>query len=105
MPKPKKIRVKIVPQYPEDIDRPLYCNYAQVRFTPNEYLFDFGFVDPVNVDENQMQNEDEISAMVLSRICMNHDVARDFLRALQENMQKFDEISSKIKRISKGKDE
>ena len=102
MEKKDKIRaIKVFPEYPENIGRPKYCNFVQVKFTPNEYMFDFGFVDPIEVNES----EEEINAMILSRICMNHGVAKSFLKAFQENMEKFNIISSEIKKLTRGKDE
>jgi len=89
---PIEKNIKVIPFYSDDIGLPNYCNFVQVKFTSNEYLFDFGFVDPQDVDVNS----EEIAANIVSRVCMNHQVAREFLKVFQENIEKFEKIADKI---------
>ncbi|MBN2356639.1 DUF3467 domain-containing protein [candidate division KSB1 bacterium] len=87
-----EIKINIIPFYPNELGLPKYCNYVQIKFTPNEFIFDFGFVDPIQVNDTT----DEINAEIISRVCMNHKVGKLFLDAFKDNMTKFEKISKKI---------
>lgn len=56
-----------------------YANFAVISHSPNEFVFDFAAAYP-----NQQ------SALVVSRVVTNPRHAKAFLRALEENLRRYE---------------
>jgi hypothetical protein len=82
--------VKIVLEIDNDKKLPQYCNQIQIRFTPFEYIFDFVYVDASRPYKNE---KDTIIGSVVSRVCMTHKTAEDFLNAFNSNLKRFKKIN------------
>ena len=85
-PKPSKPASKMPPmEIPEDLE-PNYVNLVRITHSPSEMVFDFARMLPGN------QN-----APVQARILMSPLSAKLFLRALGENLSKFEANFGEIK--------
>jgi len=87
--------LKVVLDYPSDLKQPQYCNFANIQFTKYEYTFDFAYVDPKQLKGDLSDNI--IKASVIQRVCMNHEVAKLFLNALQNNIKKYNKAMKEKK--------
>ena len=56
-----------------------YANFAVISHSPNEFVFDFAAAYP-----------NQSSALVVSRIVTNPRHAKAFLRALEENLRRYE---------------
>ncbi len=66
----------------DEIAQGTYANLAIIAHSPSEFIFDFVRIVPGTQ-----------KAKVKSRIILNPDNARRLLLALQDNIQKFDEMA------------
>lgn len=95
MDKEKKVKtLRIMLDYPKELGLPCYCNFVQIRFTSNEYLFDFAFVDAKDIKDDM--TDESLVATVTKRVCMSHNVAEQFFEAFKENLEKFKTIQKEL---------
>ena len=70
----------------------VYTNFAVISHTPGEFVFDFAVLLP-----NQ-------PAIVVSRVLTNPRHAKSLLRALEENIQKYEAVFGEIKDLELPRD-
>lgn len=79
---------------PEDVRDGVYANMAVVWHTPYEFTLDFTVTEPVNPEA-----PDVVPCRIVSRVKIPPTVIFDLLRALNENMTKYESRFGEIKRI------
>lgn len=76
---------------PPDEQAGRYANFLTVWHSPHEFTLDFSALQPVTEDN-------VIDAQVVSRIRISPSLIFDVLRALNENMSKYEAVFGEIKR-------
>ena len=69
--------------FPDELKKGVYSNNVYINHTPEEVVFDF-----INVSS--------IAGSVVSRVLLNPSHAKRFVRALQENIEKYEETYGEI---------
>ena len=72
---PGEVRLELSPETAQG----KYANFAVISHSPNEFVFDFAAAYP-----------GQPSALVVSRIVTNPRHAKAFLRALEENLRRYE---------------
>ena len=80
-------------QVPEALQAGAYANGAMVRHTPYEFTIDFFATQPPTPEANVVQ------CLVTARVKIPPTVLFDLLRALNENMTKYEAQFGEIKRV------
>ena len=75
----------VLPEFTDNVAKGAYSNYLLVCHTPVEFYLDFAAIVPL-VEQPQM----------LSRIIVAPEHAKRFLRALQQNMDLYEEEHGEI---------
>lgn len=78
---------------PDALEGGVYANAAGVWHTPHEFTLDFLTVQPGNPEQ-----PDVVPMRVVSRVKIPLTVIFDLLRALNENMTKYENMFGPIKR-------
>jgi len=94
MEKPIIKEYKIVFDYPQELGLPQYCNLIKIQFTSNEYIMEFAFIDPKQI--NNESDTENLNATVIQRTCMSHKTAKDFFYTFKENFEKFERTIKEI---------
>ena len=74
---------KYLQVFPDELKKGVYSNNVYINHTPEEVVFDF-----INVSS--------IAGSVVSRVLLNPSHAKRFVRALQENIEKYEETYGEI---------
>ena len=77
--------VDIQIQAPDEVKEGAYCNMAMIAHSPEEFVMDFIFIVP-NPPFGKLR----------SRIVMSASHAKRFLRALQDNVDRYESQFGKI---------
>ncbi len=86
-------------QVPPELEAGVYGNFLSVWHTAYEFTLDFGVTQPP-----QMENPDDpdepvrVACRVVSRVKIPVTVLFDVLRALNENMTRYEAVFGEIKR-------
>lgn len=86
----KQLQVNV----PDAVEGGVYANAAGVWHTPHEFTLDFLTIQPANPE-----TPDVVPARVVSRVKIPPTVIFDLMRALNENMTKYEARFGTIKRI------
>ena len=87
---PPKKELKIKIQLDEEISQGAYCNFVMVNHSETEFVLDFIFIQP-----------QAPKAKVRSRVIVNAKNAKRTMKALEENIKKYEE---KFGQIDLGRD-
>jgi hypothetical protein len=86
----KRLQINV----PDSVEGGVYANAAGVWHTPHEFTLDFLTIQP-----SSPESPDVVPARVVSRVKIPPTVIFDLMRALNENMTKYESTFGTIKRI------
>ena len=98
----KKWTIKLIRAPKDPLEVPLFANHVIVSHTPNEFLLHFVYVDIDKAEEAAKSQADELEVPVAVSVSLSPGVTRDFLKALQENIGKFQEKLALMQKESEG---
>ncbi len=67
---------------------PLASNHVIIRNTKNDVLLDFCYVDPVDVEKAAKKNKTSVPTLVVTRISLPPNAAKELADALSGHMKK-----------------
>jgi hypothetical protein len=79
---------------PDEVAAGVYSNMVLVWHTPYEFTLDFAAIEPTDTNR--------VPCRVVSRVRIPPTVIFDLMRALNENMAKYEEKFGEIKRFGGG---
>jgi hypothetical protein len=85
-------------QVPNDLEPGVYANFLSVWHTAYEFTLDFGVTQPPQVDPEDPDGPVRVECRVVSRVKIPVTVLFDVLRALNENMTRYEQVFGEIKR-------
>ena len=86
-PQQREVQVSV----PEDVAAGVYSNMVLVWHTPYEFTLDFSAIEP--------SDSSRVPCRVVSRVRIPPTVIFDLMRALNENMAKYEASYGEIKRL------
>ena len=92
-------------QVPNDLEPGVYANFLSVWHTAYEFTLDFGVTQPPQVDAEDPDGPVRVECRVVSRVKIPVTVLFDVLRALNENMTRYEQVFGEIKRPEPPDDE
>ena len=91
---------------PPDLEGGVYANVLGVWHTVYEFTLDFASMQPPQVvDENDPSSPAVVPCHVVSRVKVPVTVVFDLIRALNENMTKYEERFGEIQRPGEGRED
>jgi hypothetical protein len=81
-------------QVPEDLESGVYANFLGVWHTPYEFTLDFAATQPAQQSDTGVT----VPCKVVARIKVPVGVIFDVIRALNDNMTKYEETFGEIRR-------
>ena len=85
-------------QVPNDLEPGVYANFLSVWHTAYEFTLDFGVTQPPQIVEDDPDGPVRVECRVVSRVKIPVTVLFDVLRALNENMTRYEQVFGEIKR-------
>jgi uncharacterized protein DUF3467 len=86
-------------QIPNELEAGVYANFLSVWHTAYEFTLDFGVTQPPQVDHPDDPNEPvRVDCRVVARVKIPVTVLFDVLRALNENMTRYEQVFGEIRR-------
>lgn len=85
---------------PPELEAGVYANVLGVWHTVYEFTLDFAAMQPPQVDEGDPTSAAVVPCRVVSRVKVPVTVVFDLIRALNENMTKYEERFGEIRRPS-----
>ncbi len=86
-------------QVPNDLEPGVYANFLSVWHTAYEFTLDFGVTQPPQVEHPEDPDEPvRVECRVVARVKIPVTVLFDVLRALNENMTRYEQVFGEIKR-------
>jgi hypothetical protein len=85
-------------QVPNELEPGVYANFLSVWHTAYEFTLDFGVTQPPQVDQEDPDAPVRVECRVVSRVKIPVTVLFDVLRALNENMTRYEQVFGEIKR-------
>src|SRR3954464_442659 len=76
----------------------VYANFLSVWHTAYEFTLDFGVTQPPQIDQEDPDAPVRVDCRVVSRVKIPVTVLFDVLRALNENMTRYEQVFGEIKR-------
>jgi hypothetical protein len=93
-------------QIPNELEAGVYANFLSVWHTAYEFTLDFGVTQPPRVDHPDDPEEPvQVDCRVVSRVKIPVTVLFDVLRALNENMTRYEQVFGEIRRPEPPEDE
>lgn len=84
---------------PPDLERGAYANFLSVWHTPFEFTLDFAALElPQRTDPENAESPVRVPCRVVARVKIPPTVLFDVLRALNENMTKYESTYGEIRR-------
>ena len=84
-------------QLPPDLEGGVYANFLSVWHTGHEFTLDFAVTQPAIVPENP-QEAITVPCRVVTRVKIPPSLIFDIMRALNENMDRYEAIFGMIQR-------
>lgn len=85
-------------QVPNELEPGVYANFLSVWHTAYEFTLDFGVTQPPQIDQEDPDAPVRVECRVVSRVKIPVTVLFDVLRALNENMTRYEQVFGEIKR-------
>jgi hypothetical protein len=86
-------------QIPNELEAGVYANFLSVWHTAYEFTLDFGVTQPPRVDHPDDPEEPvQVDCRVVARVKIPVTVLFDVLRALNENMTRYEQVFGEIRR-------
>ena len=86
-------------QVPDDLEAGVYANFLSVWHTAYEFTLDFGVTQPPQVEQPDDPDAPvRVGCRVVSRVKIPVTVLFDVLRALNENMTRYESVFGEIRR-------
>ena len=85
-------------QVPNELEPGVYANFLSVWHTAYEFTLDFGVTQPPQIDQDDPDAPVRVDCRVVSRVKIPVTVLFDVLRALNENMTRYEQVFGEIKR-------
>jgi uncharacterized protein DUF3467 len=86
-------------QVPTELEAGVYANFLSVWHTAYEFTLDFGVTQPPRVEHPDDPTEPvQVDCRVVSRVKIPVTVLFDVLRALNENMTRYEQVFGEIQR-------
>ena len=85
-------------QVPNELEPGVYANFLSVWHTAYEFTLDFGVTQPPQIDQEDPDGPVRVECRVVSRVKIPVTVLFDVLRALNENMTRYEQVFGEIKR-------
>jgi hypothetical protein len=86
-------------QIPPELESGVYANFLSVWHTAYEFTLDFAATQPPQVDDaNDPGSPARVPCRVVARVKIPVTVLFDVLRALNENMTRYEGVFGEIKR-------
>jgi hypothetical protein len=85
-------------QVPNELEAGVYANFLSVWHTAYEFTLDFGVTQPPQIDAEDPDAPVRVECRVVSRVKIPVTVLFDVLRALNENMTRYEQVFGEIKR-------
>ncbi len=89
--KDKAKLIRIVYPYNEEMPDDIYSNNVRVAYGPDDFILYFAKVDPPPVLDGEEYKDDKIKAKIVARIRLTPTVTKGLIRALSENIKKYEE--------------
>lgn len=73
----------------EDTEKvPLFSNHIIVRGWRNEFILDFCFIDPMDLEKAESGEMTRVPGKVIKRMSLSSTAANDLIKNLKSNMEK-----------------